>query len=149
MNREQIFTDAVKKCSGVIDRKFITQIIVEDKTNTIRKYLNSNGIVQLAYHLQETAKNVLQMNLDILVDDIYDERQKRYSKPRKNKSTTPPVRLYTNKPVAWKGYTTTSYQALDETVISMYNHTYTVDGNLQPTPPQTDITFTTEDSDEI
>lgn len=59
MSKDQIFIDAVNKCqNGKITREFISQILTEDKTNTIRKELSSFGIVHLALTLEEVARNM-------------------------------------------------------------------------------------------
>lgn len=84
MNKDQIFAEAVNKCKGKIDRNFISQIVLEDKTNTIRKYLNSFGMTQLALFLQDLARNIaIPKILSVAIDSDYDVNQKKAQQQEK------------------------------------------------------------------
>lgn len=78
MNQDQVFIDAIQSCKKQIDRPFISQIILKDKTNTIKKYLNSFGITQLAYLLQKLATEMYPgKSLLVAIDDRTDKNQRR------------------------------------------------------------------------
>lgn len=86
-NKDQIFADSMKTCEGRIDRTFIARIIAQDKTNTIRKYLNSYGIMQLAFFLKEVAHK-LDSNKEIYVE-IYDHIDQRQKKTQEQGNSIP------------------------------------------------------------
>lgn len=77
MNPDQIFHEATLKCKKGITREFIAEIVAADKTNTIKKYLGSYGIIQLALHLQKIAKSTPpQRMLPVSIDSGTDIKQK-------------------------------------------------------------------------
>lgn len=77
-DKDQAFVDAATSCKKEINREFIAQAIVNDKTNTLRKYLNSYGMVQLAYKLRDLAYvNPPHKSLVINIDAFSDKKQKR------------------------------------------------------------------------
>lgn len=122
MNKDQIFMDAIKGSRKDITREFISKIISEDKTNTIRKYLASYGITQLAIHMQELGRIANPPKLlNVKISDEVDIRQKRVQegKVRLRRKTKPGIfdypelsyttghyTVYTNQSISFKKYAT-------------------------------------------
>lgn len=82
-NNDEIFLNALQKCRRTITRDFIAKAASEDQTKTIRKYLNSFGIMQLALFLQDLASLKLQKSFSIDVSEHGDIKQKRTQEGKK------------------------------------------------------------------
>ncbi len=98
MNKDQIFIDAVLSCKKAITREFISSCIAKDKTNTIRKYLNSYGIIQLALYLQKLATSLSPARgLSIQINEQLDVSQKKAQQRSQNPDLLPPILKYKKK----------------------------------------------------
>lgn len=87
---DQIYAAALKGCKGEINRDFISKIVTDDKTNTIRKYLVRYGISQLANYLQcLSAQTYPSKSLTIQINDYFDIKQKKVQAHKQNKYKAP------------------------------------------------------------
>lgn len=126
MDTTEIFLAAVKDCESEINRDFISKITISDKTNTIKKYLNSFGMVQLAYYLQKLAMPRKALRININSD--CDGRQKKMTKFPTLKVLGYEPKTYMNSAVdvSWNDSATLS---------DAYSY-FTVGTNAMPAPPE-------------
>lgn len=85
---DKIFFNAAKMCEGVITREVIEKLIIEDKTNTLKKYLCSFGMTQFAHKISQIVKASGKSPLVIAINEMADIRRTRPKiKLPKNTST--------------------------------------------------------------